>query len=150
MKPYQAETVRLYNRLYNAKPFFWFGLPMRLATNGNNLHVEKSGNLANKIIPLLLSFGGMIYLGIATLVRFSNPVITSMGRFVIMAYEWFIVMEGIYFFLLLMDLLGYNDITVQVCNLSDQYVEQLGKAVPAKRKVIRHPDMLNYTLRLFV
>ncbi|OXA53504.1 hypothetical protein Fcan01_10142 [Folsomia candida] len=150
MKPYQTETVRLFNRLYNAKPFFWYGLPMRLITNGNNLHIEKSGKLSHTIIPLFLSFGGMIHMGFATFVRMTSPVITSIGRFIIMAYRWIILMQAIYFFLFVVDLLGYNDIMIQICNLSDQYIEQLGKVVPAQRKIIRRPDLLNYTLRLFV
>ncbi|OXA53505.1 hypothetical protein Fcan01_10143 [Folsomia candida] len=150
MKPYQTETVRLFNRLYNAKPFFWYGLPMQLTTNGDNLHIKKSGKLAHTIIPIVLAFVGIIYMGFATFVRMTSPVITSIGRFIIMAYQWIILMHGIYFFLFVMDLLGYSDIMIQLCNLSDQYVEQLGRAVPAQSKILCRPDLLNYTLRLFV
>ncbi|OXA55054.1 hypothetical protein Fcan01_10162 [Folsomia candida] len=150
MKPYQAQTVRLFNRLYNAKPFFWYGLPMRLATNGNNLHVEKSGKLVHTIIPLISSLMEMIILGVSTFLRMRNPEITSIERFIIIVQKWFILVYGIYFFLFLMDLLGYNDIMILICNLTEQYIEKLGKAVPAQRKIIRRPDLLNYTLRLFV
>ncbi|OXA47396.1 hypothetical protein Fcan01_18012 [Folsomia candida] len=150
MKPYQTETVRLFNRLYNSKLFFWYGLPMQLITNGNNLHIKKSGKLAHTMIPFVHSFVGVMLLGFAILVIMRNPVLTAFDLFMIMGLRWSIVMYGIYFFLFLMQLLGYNDIMMSICNLTDQYVEQLGESVPAQRKIIRRPDLLNYTLRLLV
>ncbi|OXA54256.1 uncharacterized protein LOC118435532 [Folsomia candida] len=150
MKPYRSETVRLFNLLYYARPFFWYGLPIQVSVNGNCVRLVKSGKLIHTMAPLALSFVNTIVLGLGIPWRMTNPVITKSRRFILSAYQWFLVMEVVYFFLFFMILLGFDDILIQTCNLTDQYIQQLGKAVPAERKLSRRPVFLDRIIRLFV
>lgn len=127
MKPYRSETVRLFNLLYYARPFFWYGLPIQVSVNGNCVRLVKSGKLIHTMAPLALSFVNTIVLGLGIPWRMTNPVITKSRRFILSAYQWFLVMEVVYFFLFFMILLGFDDILIQTCNLTDQYIQQLGK-----------------------
>lgn len=126
MKPFELETIQLFNHLFNLKPLFWYALPIQLSIKGNCVHVGKSRKLTRTKTPLLVSSTCIILVSFGILLRMRDPIVTQLDRFTIIASQWFFAMEMIRFFLFLMIFVGYDDILIQSFNSTDQYVEQLG------------------------
>ncbi|OXA37614.1 hypothetical protein Fcan01_27629 [Folsomia candida] len=80
----------------------------------------------------------------------SNPVITPLDRFIIIAFQWFLAMEVTRCFLFLIIFFGFDDPVVETARLGIPYCQALGKAVPVSRRLSRHPAFLDYIIRLFV
>ncbi|OXA39494.1 hypothetical protein Fcan01_25718 [Folsomia candida] len=150
MKPFELETIQLFNHLFNLKPLFWYALPIQLSIKGNCVHVGKSRKLTRTKTPLLVSSTCIILVSFGILLRMRDPIVTQLDRFTIIASQWFFAMEMIRFFLFLMIFVGYDDILIQSFNSTDQYVEQLGTAVPSLLKQTHQPIFLDYIIRLFV
>lgn len=129
MKPHLLQTVRLFNRLFYARPFFWSGLPIRITITGKSVNIEKSGRLSDTIIPLVLPIICITRLGLATLLILRNldAMPFGLGTLIVIGFQWMLAMHMIYLFLVVMTILGFADIVIYAAALAFPYADQLGK-----------------------
>lgn len=127
MKPHNLETIRLFNRLYYTRPFFWSRLPIRLTLKGESVHLAKSDKFSDTIAPLVLSFLCAARMGLAAFLGIRNPDTTPLGAFMVFVYQWFFGVHLVYFFLNVMINLGFGDLLIHTAALGLPYVEQLRK-----------------------
>ncbi|OXA39622.1 hypothetical protein Fcan01_25739 [Folsomia candida] len=152
MNPHQFETVRLFNRLFYAKPFFWSGLPITISVKGKFVYLAKSTKLSDTIIPLVLSVICLTRIGLSTWIAVRNldSMPLGLGSLIVIGYQWFLAMHMIYLFMIVMTILGYGDMAMYCANLGYPYGVELAKAVAAHRKLSRRPSMLDYIIRILV
>lgn len=129
MKPFQADTIRLFISIYHDFYIFIYSFPIIFEIKGRKILVIKSKNVLNLIIPLALSFCGICAAALAIFIKNSNPKFSNSNVFVVEGWKYFILIEILYSLLFgLYCVFGDRcDAFIYSLNVNNQYEEMLSK-----------------------